>query len=435
MKKIGTRRSTGRAVFGVLAVLLTAASLAGCGGTTNGTPAAGEIDVRKLPIGNFSTDPLDVRYTYQHNARDAKEMALARLMDNVVIGADVDPKFSHNVTALLMDSLDSAHASRVLAGAVEPVLKSNGMMFGFSAAASTRALPKSREVDQTDNFNPFGGALGDPESTAFNVTVLQFPDQQRAQVAADQMEAADFAVAADQNVRVTLSKQPSAKAHWRPGVPSMAATVSHGQYVVNVYVAQPKPDLDGLRELTDQVLTAQLPLLDQAPALSPHEIFRLDYDPDAMLRRTLHPRNFFEAKPIHEAIHTPRGHLHLVDDQATWKPLLDANGVDRISTASSGGLLFRTRDANAAAKLWSGIVATTSGSVEAPANVPDVSCTENKTLIGDAWWGYYVGKTGGFYVCTLRYDRYVARVAGDQLIQAQQAAAAQYALLANSQYM
>ncbi|MEU6580779.1 hypothetical protein [Nocardia sp. NPDC046763] len=434
MKKLGTHRSIGRTAFGALTALLAATALSGCGSQVGGTPAAGEVDVRKFPIGNFPTDPFDIRYSYQHNAVDGKQIALARLMDNVVIGADVDPKFGHNVTGLLMDSVNSAQASRVLAGAVRPALESNGMMFGFSAAASTRELPKSREVDQTDNFNPFGGALSDPEATAFNVTVLQFPDQQRAQAAADQMEAVDFAVAADQNVKVTLSKQPSAKAHWRPGVPSMAATMPYGQYVINVYVAQPKPDLDGLRELADQVFAAQLPLLDQAPALSPHEIFRLDYDPDAMLRRTLHPKSVFEAKPIHEATHTPRGHLHLIYDQTTWKRLLDDNGVDKISTASSGGLLFRARDADASAKLWSGIVATTSGSVEGPANVPDVSCVQNKVALGDAWWGYYVGKTG-FYVCTLRYDRYVARVAGDQLIEAQQAAAAQYALLANSQYM
>lgn len=434
MNNLGTRRSTGRRLFGAFAALLATVSLSGCGSHVDGNPTAGEVDVRKLPIGNYPTDPLDVRFSYQHNAIDGKQIALARLMDSVVIGADVDPKFSHNVTGLLMDSLNSAHASRVLAGAVQPVLESSGMMFGFSAASSTRALPNTHQVDQSDNFNPFGGALSDPESTAFSVTVLQFPDQQRAQAAAEQMEAADFAVAADQNVHVTMDKQPNARAHWRPGVPSLAATLSHGQYVVNIYVAQPKPDLDGLRELADQVFAAQLPLLDQTPALSPHEIFRLDYDPDAMQRRTLHPKGAFQAKPIDEAVHTPRGHLHFISDQSTWKRLLDDNGVDRISTASSGGLVLRARDTEASAKLWSGIVATTSGSVDAPADVPNVSCTQNKAGLGDAWWGYYVGKTG-FYLCTVRYDRYVARVAGAQLIEAQQAAAAQYALLANSQYM
>ncbi|WP_442790264.1 DUF7373 family lipoprotein [Nocardia sp. CDC153] len=361
---------------------------------------------------------------------------MARLADNVVVGTDVDPKFSHSVMAqsLYPPSTALGPLSRVFAGAVKPVLEDNGMLFGFSAASSTRELPKSHARDQSDNFNPFGGALGDPDATAFNVTVLQFPDQQRAQAAADQMEAADFAVAADQNVHLTLSKQPNAKAHWRPGVPSMAATMAYGQYVVNVYVAQPKPDLDGLSALAEQVFAAQLPLLDQAPGLSAHDIFRLDYDPDAMLRRTLHPEGSISLDPLDEATHTPRGHLHYLNDQATWKQILDTGGVDRISATHSGGLLFRARDAESAAKLWSGIVATTKGSVDAPAKVPDVSCTASQDDIGNAWWGYRSGKLTT-YICTLRYDRYVARVASLDLTAVQQMAAAQYALLAKSQYL
>ncbi|MFE3103077.1 DUF7373 family lipoprotein [Nocardia tengchongensis] len=391
--------------------------------------------MRHLPVGNYPTDPLDFRFTYQHNAADGKSIAAARLADYVAIGADVDPKFSHNVLAQSMNSLSGVELTRVLAGAVQPVLESNDMLFGFSSASSTRELPKSHQRDQSNNFNPFGGALSDPEATAFNVTVFQFPDQQRAQAAADQMESADFAVAADQNVRIALSKQSNAKAHWRPGVPSMAATLAYGMYAVNIYVAQPKPDLKELQELAEQVFAAQLPLLDQAPGLTPHEIYRLDYDSDAMLRRTLHPKAAFVSDPVHETTHTPRGHLHYMNDQTTWKRLLDDNGVDRISNASSGGLLIRARDTQAAANLWSGINATVNGSAEAPANVPDVSCGVSKDDIGDAWFGYRGSGTNPEYICTLRYDRYVARVAGLQLTDVQQKAAAQYTLLAKAQYM
>ncbi|MFI1915074.1 hypothetical protein [Nocardia sp. NPDC020380] len=432
--RFDTRRSVRRTVLGSLTVLLVVAPVAGCGGPTGG-PSAGEADLRKLAVGNYPTDPFDLRETYQHDGSTGKVLALTRLADNVVIGADVDPKFSHNVLASWLDSRN-AEFSKVLAGAVRPVLDSNGMMFGFSSASSTRELPKSTVRDRSGNFNPFDGAETDPGATAFNVTVLQFPDQPRAQSAADQMEAADFAVAADQNVRVNLDKQPNAKAHWRPGVPSMAATLAHGQYVVNVYVAQPKPDLDGLRSLEEQVFAAQLPLLDQAPALSPHEIFRLDYDPDNMLRRTLHPRDVPIPNTISEGTRTSRGYLHYVDDQTTWKRLLDDSGVDRTSTASYGGLLFRARDAKAAAQLWSGINGTTTESVDAPANVPDVSCAVVPTDdVGVLRFQYDIPETDTAYLCTLHYDRYVARVASPQLIDAQQRAAAQYALLAKSQYM
>ncbi|MFE3984302.1 hypothetical protein ACFXPR_07445 [Nocardia tengchongensis] len=439
MKKIGTHKNTGKPAFGAMALSLIAASLVGCGDQVAGSPAAAEVDVQQLTVGNYPTDPLDVRFSYSHafaSGESIRAIALARLTDHVVIGADVDPRFSHNVLALSLDSAKAAKLTKVLGGAVQPALENNGMMFGFSAAASSRALPKSRQRDRSGNFSPFDGAEGESETSAFNVTVLQFPDQQRAQAAADQMEAADFAVAADQNVHVTLDKQPNAKAHWRPGVPSMAATMSYGQYVVNVYVAQPKPNLDELRKLAEQVFTAQLPLLDQAPALSPHEIFRLDYDPDAMQQRTLHPNEYIRPHPISEATRTPRGYLHYVDDQATWKRLLEDSGVDRMSTASSGGMLFRARDAAAANALWSGINSATRVSVAAPAKVPNVSCTSvPKDDFDQSWYAYDLTSTGTVYICALHYDRYVARVASGQLTDVQQRAAAQYALLAKAQYM
>ncbi|MFE5289007.1 hypothetical protein ACFRAQ_28920 [Nocardia sp. NPDC056611] len=436
MKKLGSHRSSGGSIIGALAVLLAATSVAGCASTVKGAAAAGEISLEQLTVGNYPTEPLDVRFSYQHTALDARALALGRLADNVVVGADVDPKFGHNVLALSMDNLATAKATQVLAGAVRPVLESNGMMFGFSTTASTRELPKSRQRDRSGNFNPFDGALGDPEATAFNVTVLQFPDRERARAAADQMEAADFGVSADQNVHITLDKQPDAKAHWRPGIPSMAATMAYGQYAVNVYVAQPKPDLDGLRTLAQQVFAAQLPLLDKAPALSPHEILRLDYDPDEMQRRTLHPKEYLRPHPVSEATHTPRGHLHYVDDQATWKRLLDDNGVDRVSNATMGGQVFRTRDAQAAATLWSGIKQTASGSAEASANVPDISCSaEPKDKFEEAWYAFDLPASSTVYVCALHYGRYVARVASPQLVDVQQRAAAQYALLAKSQFM
>ncbi|WP_040804548.1 DUF7373 family lipoprotein [Nocardia concava] len=436
MKLLRAHRSTARTVFGVLTLGLTAAFVVGCGSSVPGSATAGEVDVRALPVGNYPTDPLDVRVTDFYGSSDGKALALARLAGNIALGADVDPKFGHNVLALPLVSTDTAKSSMVLAGAVQPVLESNGMMFGFSSSASTHDLVKSTDWDFSGNFNPFAGAASNPDATSLNVTVLQFPDRQRAQAAADQMEAADFAVAADQNVRVTLNKQPSAKAHWRPGVASLAATLATGQYVVNVYVAQPKPELEGLRALAEQVLAAQLPLLDQAPALSPREIFRMKYDPDAMLRRTLHPSEYLKADPIVEVTHIPRGYLHYVSDVTTVKPLLEANGVDRVSTARKGGLLLRARDANSAKALWSGINHIISGSAEAPAGVPDVACVENPRPKSDpSWFAYDAWNAADKFLCTLHYDRYVARVASNQLVDAQQKAAAQYALLANSQYL
>ncbi|MGW4246852.1 DUF7373 family lipoprotein [Nocardia sp. NPDC004722] len=420
----------GRLMIGALALALTA-----CGSQVDGTPHPGEIDVRHLAVGNYPTDPLDFRMTYQHNENDGQKLAMGRLADNVVIGADVDPKFGHNLLTQFLSS-----SSKVFAGAVQPVLESNGLLFGYSAAASTHEIAVEASYHISDNFNPFAGGQDNPQATSFTVSVLQFPDPQRARTAADQMEAADFAVAADSNVHLTLDKQPDAKAHWRPGIPSMAATLAHGSYVVNVFAIQPTPDLDGLRKLTDQIFAAQLPLLDQTPALSKREMFHLNYDPDLMLRRTLHPADYTSPHQFVETTHTPRGYLHTVEDQATGKRLLDDNGVDRISTAKQGGLLFRARDPKAATALWTAINQLGGTPADAPPGLPDTTCVQNPNprpgwVLSDDPDSYARWDADNKYLCTIHYDRYVARVASSQLADAQQKAAAQYAVLANSQYL
>ncbi|MFD7841539.1 hypothetical protein ACFV4K_01185 [Nocardia sp. NPDC059764] len=424
------RRASRRGVFGSAAILLTASIVAGCGSTVSGNSTAGEIDVRKLEVGKYVTEPFDTRATYLHEVLAGKQLATGRLADAVVTGPDVDAMFGHSV---LTDTLVDPFSSGVLARSVAPVLQNNKMMFAFSASASTHPLPDKFISQDFLIYHPLGGAEANPEATSFNVTVLQFPDQQLARTAAEQMEAADFGIAADQNVGVTLDKQPSVKAHWRPGIPSMSATMASGQYVVSVFVQQPKPELEGLKALVEKVFAAQNPFLERLPPLSDRDVLRLDYDPDGMLRRTLHTVDYADADADDEITRTPRGYLHYAGDETVWKRLLEDNGVDRISTARNGALLFRARDAAGATALWSGINGITPDSDDKPMGVPGVSCAENpkaKTTRSLKAWNQY-----SRFVCTLHYDRYVARVAGSQLADVHLRAAAQYALLANSQFM
>ncbi|MFE3026449.1 DUF7373 family lipoprotein [Nocardia tengchongensis] len=434
--RLGARHGYGRRLFGTAALALAAAAamstLTGCGHDVSGAAAAAEIDVRKLEVGNYPTDPLEVRMTYLRGWEGAKTLAVARLADNMVIGADVDPMFAH--TLLSRELASPSGTSMVLADPVQPVLEQNRMVYGYSAAASTEARDTMNGFEVSGNFQPFGGVILSPTATSFNVTVIQFPDQQQAQAAGEGMEAADFDVAPDQNARVTLDRTTAAKAHWRPGVPSLAATLSDGRYVVSVFVQTPTADLNGLRSLADKVFAAQLPLLDNAPGLSKPEMFRLDYDPDAMLRRTLHPAQYVSISADTEITHTPRGYLHYVEAPEVWRPLLDTNGVDRVSTAATGGLLFRTRDDKSARALWSGISSLTPSSAESPDQDPDTTCTRTTTPgIDYPWVAYSAWNHKNKYICTVRYHRYVAQVASDQLVDARQKAAAQYALLANSQ--
>ncbi|MGV9409155.1 DUF7373 family lipoprotein [Nocardia sp. NPDC003693] len=430
MKNSVARHMT-RRFLGALAVTMTAALLTGCGSRIEGTAEAGEIDIRKLAVGNYSTDPLDVRSSYRRSVTDGTELALGRLADAVVIGADVDQKFGYGLAAKAL--LTPMHAIGFLAEVTKPILESNAMMFGFSAAASTHPLADTTYYDLSGNFRPFEGANINPEATSFNVTVLQFPDDQRAQAAAEQMEAADFDIAKDQNVRVTLRSHPGARAHWRPGVPSMVTTMAVGQYVLSVFVQQPKPELDSLTTFVEQVLAAQLPLLAQSPPLNARDSLRQDFDPDDMLRRTLHKSEFATLDPDHELSRTIRGWLHYVSDQRSWKQILDKNGVDRIATTVERALIFRAPDSADAIALWSDINALMPKPAEAPPNTRDIVCVENPTPNASSFSSSWDAKNR--FLCTIRYDRYVARVASSDLNDAHQRASAQYALLAKSQYL
>ncbi|MET9488662.1 hypothetical protein [Nocardia sp. NPDC006630] len=431
MKFFSNRLPTAGVAFNALAFVLTSAALVSCGSSTDGTAIAGEVDVRKFAVGTYPTIPADLRGSYRHEALSGTQLAVARLADAVATGPDVDPSFAHGVMQWSITTLGSV--SSVLANATEPVAERNNVMFGYSASASTRPLPDTGDPSASGIFHPFGGGHTDPDATSFNITVLQFPSAQEAESAATQMEAADFDVAADLNTHISLDKYPSAKAHWRQGIPSMAATLAHGQYVVNVFVQLPKPELAGLKNLIEKVYAAQVPLLDQTPPLSAREVLFLDYDPYGMVRRTLHPDKLLRPNADTEATRTPRGYLHYVDDQIAWKRLLDDNRVDRISTTQKGALLLRTPDTKSATALWAGINGLTTGTADRPANVPDVACAENPKPKRDSYDNYW--DEPDRFICTVRYDRYVARVAGAQLADVHQRAAAQYALLANSQYL
>lgn len=414
-----------RAVFATTAVSFSLV-LAGCGGTVSGSPAAGEIDIRTLAIGNYPTTPLDARAQYSHTSLDGRSIAVARLADAVVSGADVDPGFGY--TALVRSD-----TSFVIAEAAKPVLNDNHLMLAYSTTVSDHPRLETLYIDHSSgNASPFEGWENDPTATTFNVTVMQFPDEQQARAAAEGINSTDFAVAAAENVPVSLDRYPVAKGHWRPGIPSMATTLSRGQYAITVSVRTPKAEIDGLKTLATKIIDAQLPLLDKTPPLTQREILYLDYDPEGMLRRTLHPADY--PRPGQdEAVRTPRGYLHTVDNQAPWKQLLDDNGVDLTATTVKGALLFRARDAKAAADLWAGINGLIKGTTDAPPGLPAATCAENpspnRTGYSQAW------NATDRYVCTLHYDRYVARVAGAQLLDAQQRAAAQYALLAKAQYL
>lgn len=399
--------------FSCLAIAIAAAlTTSGCG-STNGTATAGELDVRILDVGSYAaaTAPLEMRYDYHNDLTGATNLAVMRLSDHVVTGSDIDPLIKFGTGSIPI--MDAEKATDVLANVNKPVLERNRMQFGFASSSTDKEADKS------------GKAV--PGSTFTTVTVMQFPDDETAKRAATEIEETDFAVAADKNERVPLSKYPAAHTHWRPGVATIGSTLAYGRYVINLYLGTPEADLGALTTLTEKVYAAQLPLLDQIPALSPTEMLFLPDDPDQMLRRTLNPDAFGAPNVGQQAALTVRGFLHKVGPQGHWKTVLGDAGVDRFSLSiamSSANMLFRARDDESAGNLIGQILSRSFPEPAAPpAVLPNAICGENPNAD-------YKSKR---FRCAVVYRQYVATLESDQLADAHQRAAAQYALLANSQ--
>ncbi|WP_446430564.1 DUF7373 family lipoprotein [Nocardia colli] len=402
--------------------------IAGCGAPLAGTPLPGEIDVRTLDVGPYPTEPLDTYVEYRHSVRSGTALAISRLANHVVTGVDIDAKLRYGTG--VQEIAKPEDVKNVLAEQSIPIAARNKMQFGFASGSS--------------DIQPEDAIALPADSTLTTVTVMQFPDNESAGRAATELDETDFAVAPDQNERVQLAKYPLAHSHWRPGTPTIGSVVAHGNYVVNTFVSAPLPDLAELTALVEKIYSAQLPLLDALPSLSPEQVLRLDNDPDGMIRRVLDPHKLGVPGVGTLATYETQGFLHWQTDRTAAKDLYaDAERVALSWAYSSstntytrgiaqgfgkgtgrnldGGFLVRTRDVASARLLWSKIL-DQSDPGQTPSNVPDSKCAEIPT-------DRYVKD----FVCVVRYRNYVGYVWSTQLQDSQQRAAAQYALLANSQ--
>ncbi|MFC8527966.1 hypothetical protein [Nocardia sp. NPDC057227] len=391
----------------VLALLLGAITLvAGCG-RVDGTPAPAEIDVRALDVGTYSTTPLEYRFAYDHSLFGAKRLAAMRLADTMVLGNEIDATFRYSGGKEPI--LDRQDVEDVLADVNGPVTERNKLLVGYSIVVSDAELR----------------GVSNPESTRMGITVLQFPDAATAERTAAEIDQTDFAVAADQNQKVSVPNIPAAHAHWRPGVPTLAATLARGAYVVVVLAATPKPELGLLADLARRGLENQARLLDSVPPLSGEDALRLPNDPNGILNRTLNPEADGDPSLLSQASFTRRGMLTQMGKQYERAQVLDKAYVDQfaISGVTGSTLMFRAGSAESAQSLGRPVLEWGDYTVplDAP-DVPGVQCgaraTERAVTLR--------------YRCTVPYQRYLASVESDQVVDVHQRAAAQYALLANT---
>ncbi|MBF6297595.1 hypothetical protein IU459_08560 [Nocardia amamiensis] len=404
-----------RIVPAVFVCVVSAAILAACGSTMPGTARPGEIDIRHLDTGNYSTEPPNAHDDdYLPQFIHMNKVAAMRLADHVVSAYDIDPRLKYGWSS-------SSVSSGVLPDELgrpedmKPIAQRNRMMFGFRTNGS----------DQ--NISMF--ASGWPtkpraNSTTVSTVVMQFPDPDRARQAAAEFHDADFGAYRDRNEPVALPKYAQARAHWRPGSPFLRALLAHGTYLVAFLVSVNAPDRDALIALAEKAYDTQLPLLDQLPPLTEEQMLRLPWDPDHLLSRTLNANKVqtpsFDAT---QALFGLRGIMHYAEDRNYAKERFTAMGAEKFAM-SNGTLVIRTSSPDAARRVAAERMTPTftAGAAEPPPHLPDSACVENKS-------GLFDDKR---FTCIVAYKEYVGFVAGNQLLDAQQRAAAQYSIFANS---
>lgn len=398
---------TTRVALGALATLL-----AGCA-TVSGTATPGELDVRGLDVGSYTTAPADVEIG--RTAADGPILEGLRMGGAVVFPQDLDPALTYNWGTDVLDTprrvVDTSAASNVNL----PTLERHRMIVAFDIAQGSRAFDKNVPAIDTD-------------AKVTRVVLMRFPGQSTAADAARDLAATDFGVSPD-NRPVPIPGYPGAHAHWRPGIKTIGALFAHGEIVVSLFLQHPSPDVDALARRVAQVLDAQVPLLDQFTPTAPEQLADLPRDPDDLLRRTLipgPPNQRIAISSREYAAWTGRASRHYrASEPAELAAAWDRGGVDSVAHSYTT-TLFRFRDqagANAFGTTWRDTLSDAAREIPGPDAVPGAYCAERRAS----------GNTPAVARCYVSYRNYGGFVSGPEAGAVRKQAAAQYALLANAQ--
>ncbi len=431
------QRSAGVMKSGILTIatllVSTIAVVTGCGAQVAGTPRAGEIDVRPLDVGNYPVAPIDSTQEYHYDYDSGKSAAAIRLGNHMIIGLDIDPKLRYNTGfAPIIQESDSRF---ILSNAAADAAMRNNIVYGMSYGTADMAVGSQNAAAKNANL--------------VTLTIMQFKSSKDADQAATQIEHADFDTAPDKNRTTTLDKYPGAHTHWQTSLSTMESTIARGQYVMNITAQLHGGDLSALTSTVTKSYDKQLALLDSLPPLAPIDILKLPPDPDGILRRLLNPDKIWQVTTTGLASYDLQGFLHFPQDEESAKKVYESLHIEKFGTANSysrgaafynppgfgrlytaangktmeGDDLYRSPDETAARDVWTKIL-NAPDTAMAPTRVPNSKCAELPSEFDMR-----------NFTCTVRYRQYVGVVWANQLSDAQQRAAAQYALLANSQWM
>ena len=406
----------------LLAVCVAGGVLTGCGSTKQGEAKPAEIDVRTLDVGSYGTHPLPV----PENNRESygRIIEAVHTADAVASPYKIDPALRWWSGA--EPRPDAKSATGTLADVTLPVLEKEGFIVGYAVGGRSEKFP--------DEGKPKVG-----DARAITINLLRFPDEASAKRAAEGIDAADFGISPE-NVRVDIPKYSDAHSHWRPNVPTLGSTISHGIWVISVYAEHTSPDKSALIDLVTKTFDAQIPLLDSFKPTPADKVSSLPLDATGLLRRTLpykpelwpYPTVEFEdpGSAIIESgnvsrevgiVYTGIGGLHSSTDKEAATKLFDAVGLEYWAAVDVGTFLYKVRDEAAGKQLVDnnfGDEPDSKGDIDGPTGVPGAKCFEYQNT--------------AVFRCSVVYRNYVGTVISDDEADVRHKAAAQYALLANS---
>jgi serine/threonine kinase PknH len=383
--------------------------------TAGPTPSAApstKPNISNLDVGKYVTDPRNI--SERPTAAEAKFVEAFRLADGLANPYQVDPIFV-NLNGVATPDPKAAATSITLTNTpvVQPVLEKYGMISAFQIVGISI---------------PFAEYQRKPSGDLILMTLSSFPNPDAAAHAATEMDQADFAVSPD-NRHLTIPGVPDAKAHYRPGLASVAATMARSAFVVSIlFESSTVTSIDPLITRAQKFLQAQQPLMDALVPDSEAGLMGEPVDPDHILSRMLAAAGQPVVSEVGGALGTRASAL--CEDAASRKQgLLTTAGVDRCGISREPQLLRAKDDAAAIVLLPAMIQAQTERYVQRevapPANVPKAQCFEQKQNV-------WAANERVHFVCGVIYGRYVAWVRSAEENDVRQRAAAQYAILVNS---
>jgi hypothetical protein len=383
----------------VSVALLSAACTTAVDGSAvkeSGAPKAPTVDVSKLDVGPYPTQPSQPLGVTGDPLRGVLVEA-QRMANNVVGPWEVDSTltgwFGFGATVL-----QSAEALANIGP--EP----------FAAAASQHGF-----------INGFASARTAEGQKILLNAVLRFADPGSAAAAATDF--GDIAAKTGQGVqRAQIPGHPDAQAasytqtegtgkRWS----AVRAFTAHGAYVF-MQLAQAVDEMDPALGLVAKALDLQGPAIDQFRATDPSEFADISLDPAGLLARTL-PVPDKEATTIQNTTYEQRGALQFQSDPSRSATLFSETGTDLVAMAKTN--VYQTKDSESAARIVDGFYAElqpTSQPAKPVNNLPDSRCLQLEDK--------------SFY-CLGVADRYAIETTSDTLLDAQQQVAAQYAMLLN----